>query len=249
MKNKFIVTVFFLQFICCIVNAQDIKTLGKIDYDMILVFGNSSNYKSSLIFNNTISEFRYSNLQQEDIKTKDENNNWKIQYADTTSNQVVLNRLTSKIYNYKRIGYSKNYLWIEESTPTLEWILAPETKKIGTLLCNKATTTFRGRSYTAWYTPEIKNSLGPWKLQGLPGMILEAYDDKREVSFLLKKISIPFNAFIAFDVKVIKTITHDEEKVLVEKEKQDLLQKFQASLPRGLTGKISFAKPDIEINQ
>jgi GLPGLI family protein len=247
MKNKSIIKIFFLQLLYLTSFAQEINTLGKIEYDMTLVFGTISNYKSSLVFNNTISKFTFSSIQLEDIKVRDENNNLKIQYADTTSNQVVLNKLTSKIYSYKRVGYSINYLWIEESIPTLQWILTLETKKIGTLLCNKATTTFRGRNYTAWYSTEIKNSLGPWKLQGLPGMILEAYDEKREVSFLLKKITIPFNIPIVFDSTNLETITRVEEKKIIKEEEKEQFQKFQSSLPRGLTGKISFVKPDIEI--
>jgi GLPGLI family protein len=39
-------------------------------------------------------------------------------------------------------------------------------------------THFKGRGYTAWYAPSITNMEGPWKLGGLPGMILEAYDDE-----------------------------------------------------------------------
>jgi GLPGLI family protein len=246
MKNISIVILFFIHFFCLVSFAQQNNTIGKIEYDMTFIFENTSNYKASLIFNNTISEFKYCNLQQEDVVTKDDNNNSKIQHADTTSFVVVSNKTTSKIYNYKRVGYSKNYFWIEETTPTLEWVLSTETKNIGTLLCNKATTTFRGRNYTAWYTPEINNSLGPWKLQGLPGMILEAYDEKREVSFLLKKITIPFVSKIDFNSKDIKTISREEEKYFVKKEEEEQLQKFQASLPRGLTGKMTFGKPEIE---
>ncbi len=40
--------------------------------------------------------------------------------------------------------------------------------------CKKATTNFRGRYWEVWYTEEIPISQGPWKLCGLPGMILKA---------------------------------------------------------------------------
>lgn len=49
--------------------------------------------------------------------------------------------------------------------------------------CFKATTEFRGRHWTAWFAPEIPLSDGPWKLCGLPGVILEAYDSYRDYSF------------------------------------------------------------------
>lgn len=44
--------------------------------------------------------------------------------------------------------------------------------------CFKAEATWRGRMWTAWYAPEIPLSDGPWKLGGLPGLILMAYDSR-----------------------------------------------------------------------
>jgi len=64
-----------------------------------------------------------------------------------------------------------------------QWELSDETKMIGNYLCQKATTTFKGRNYIVWFTSEIPFSFGPWKLHGLPGLILSAHDDKNEVSF------------------------------------------------------------------
>lgn len=49
--------------------------------------------------------------------------------------------------------------------------------------CHKAQTTFRGRIWTAWYTLDLPYNDGPWKLCGLPGLILHAYDHKRQFIF------------------------------------------------------------------
>lgn len=49
---------------------------------------------------------------------------------------------------------------------------------------DKATCRFRGRDYEAWYTPEIPRSEGPWKLQGLPGLILKASDNRQHYTFV-----------------------------------------------------------------
>ncbi|MFT4031194.1 MAG: GLPGLI family protein [Siphonobacter sp.] len=65
-------------------------------------------------------------------------------------------------------------------------------KKIGSFPTQKATARFRGRNYTAWFCSEIPISDGPWKLNGLPGLILEAYDDTGEVKFIFKDIEIPY---------------------------------------------------------
>ena len=46
-----------------------------------------------------------------------------------------------------------------------------------------ATADFRGRRWTAWFATDIPVSDGPWKLGGLPGLILEAYDEGQQHVF------------------------------------------------------------------
>ncbi len=79
----------------------------------------------------------------------------------------------------------------DEPLPKIDWKIEKEQKKIGNFMCQKATTRFRGRNYTAWFAPEIPISAGPWKLHGLSGLILEAYDDTKEIQFLFESIQYP----------------------------------------------------------
>ena len=65
----------------------------------------------------------------------------------------------------------------EEPVPSMEWKLTEDTCSILGYTCFRASTRFRGRSYTAWFTPEIPISHGPWKFNGLPGLILKARDE------------------------------------------------------------------------
>lgn len=64
-----------------------------------------------------------------------------------------------------------------------EWTITDETKEILGYECVKAVADYRGRKWTAWFTPEIPVQEGPWKLCGLPGLILEAYDANRDYVF------------------------------------------------------------------
>lgn len=68
--------------------------------------------------------------------------------------------------------------WFADTLFPMDWILTEEEKMIEGIPCRKAVTRFRGRGYCAWYAPSITNTNGPWKLGGLPGMILEAHDDE-----------------------------------------------------------------------
>ncbi|MEO7531474.1 MAG: GLPGLI family protein [Sediminibacterium sp.] len=76
-----------------------------------------------------------------------------------------------------------NYYSIEEKIPVIDWVIIQETKVIKGFPCQKATCKFRGRNYEAWFCSQIPYSNGPWKLGGLPGLILEAYDVNKEVTF------------------------------------------------------------------
>ena len=64
-----------------------------------------------------------------------------------------------------------------------DWQLVEGDSIVCGYLCHKAQTTFRGRTWTAWYTLDLPYNDGPWKLCGLPGLILHAQDSTRQFIF------------------------------------------------------------------
>lgn len=62
-------------------------------------------------------------------------------------------------------------------------ILDDSTKTVLGYECMMATTEYHGRKWTAWFTPEVPMNAGPWKLLGLPGLILEAIDSTGQHHF------------------------------------------------------------------
>ena len=65
-----------------------------------------------------------------------------------------------------------------------QWdIIADSTKQILDYHCQMARCSFKGRTWTAWFTTDIPLDNGPWKLCGLPGLILRAYDNSRHYIF------------------------------------------------------------------
>jgi GLPGLI family protein len=71
----------------------------------------------------------------------------------------------------------------EEKNETPQWELLSDTATILSYPCTKAVCSFKGRNYEAWFTTEIPRSEGPWKLQGLPGLILRANDTQGHYRF------------------------------------------------------------------
>ena len=72
---------------------------------------------------------------------------------------------------------------------SLPWEFRDSVKTVLGYECHLAEAEFRGRRWSAWYTLEIPVSVGPWKLQGLPGLVCEAYDDKGHYGYQLVSVA------------------------------------------------------------
>lgn len=74
---------------------------------------------------------------------------------------------------------------VEEPIENIDWTLSEDSlKNVLGYDCIMATADYHGRKWTAWFTPEIPLQAGPWKLAGLPGLILEADADNGVYSFV-----------------------------------------------------------------
>lgn len=97
-----------------------------------------------------------------------------------------------KVSLVENIGPQQIYYLEDRKIP---WKISKETMLINGYKTQKATVNFGGRSWTAWFAPDIKISDGPYKFYGLPGLILKLEDEKGDYLFtFLKKITIP-NAY------------------------------------------------------
>lgn len=79
-----------------------------------------------------------------------------------------------------------DHLNYEEELSLFNWVIGPASKTINGFQAQKAVTNFAGREYTAWFTPEIPISDGPYKFNGLPGLILEVRDSQDHYVFQLE---------------------------------------------------------------
>ncbi|WP_177895565.1 GLPGLI family protein [uncultured Phocaeicola sp.] len=80
------------------------------------------------------------------------------------------------------------FLYFSEETPRQEWKIQDSVKQVLRYTCQLATAQFRGRLWYAWFTPDIPIDNGPWKLSGLPGLIVEAYDSQNYYYYTLTGI-------------------------------------------------------------
>jgi len=96
--------------------------------------------------------------------------------------QIICDIKQHQIINI-RVPFLNNTYNVTDSLNIINWQIQSTRKKIGEFACQLASGIFRGRTYNAWFTASIPISVGPWKLSGLPGLILEAYDNTNSVRF------------------------------------------------------------------
>lgn len=78
-----------------------------------------------------------------------------------------------------------------ENIPTFKWELLSDKKTIAGYSCQKALTSFRGRTYEAWFASQIPIKEGPYKFAGLPGLILKITDTQSHYSYTCIGIQKP----------------------------------------------------------
>ena len=135
---------------------------------------------------------------------------------------------------------SKRYL-TEDNSPKITWNLKNESKEILGYKCYKAEGAFRGRNWIAWYTPQIASQLGPWKIGGLPGLVLEAYTDKDEYKYTARRILT--NSSLPIPQGITEYIKEKKENIIpfkeyIEKENEfimSLSSEQLSSMPTGTT--------------
>ncbi|GAA0562869.1 GLPGLI family protein [Chitinophaga japonensis] len=152
----------------------------------ILYFNNTVSLYQQLQ-NETITQVRVGPEGTERIKVSRPN-------RDTTGWLYFKNIPERKILCRESYWNKSTFVYIGEELDQIDWNISNQKKNIGKYVCVKATANFLGRSWMAWFAPEIPVSIGPWKLWGLPGAILEASDSQKDFLFTLKEIEIPSHA-------------------------------------------------------
>ena len=99
-----------------------------------------------------------------------------------------------KAYVYKNYPQGKmtvtdgllmqDYIY-EDTLYAQNWVIQDSSKLILGHECQKAVCQYRGHCWTAWFAMDIPITDGPWKLCGLPGLIMEATSEDNSHAFKL----------------------------------------------------------------
>ena len=134
---------------------------------------------------------------------------------------------------------------IHEDLEKPVWNITNETDSILGFTCIKAETSFRGRKWIAFFSPEIPIQEGPWKLCGLPGLILKVYDSKKHYIYEAKDINTSTPGLVEYLDYVDRLVMKDRKKGL--RLRNEYKKKDIRTLISGLTGvKLNRPKDDSE---
>ena len=119
-------------------------------------------------------------------------------HAESVPNPVGRNLTLANKYffgeyfkDYKNSIFSE-YVYMPSNIPNYQysekmhdiaWDIYEDTLTVADYVCQKAICSFRGKNYTAWFSPNIPVNNGPWKFGGLPGLILKISDEHNDYVF------------------------------------------------------------------
>lgn len=252
-KFKFVKHITFLAIITFNFLYPQLNTTGVVEYarHFSAIYPKKTSFK--LHFNN---EFSF----LDELYTKEEYENRNKGVPKYIQEIYDVGPEFENIYYFFDFGanklYFKSFLLLEYATVEddlrFEWEIRNETKSILGYKCLLARSKiFRGRTYEAWFTTQIPVPFGPWKVNGLPGIILEFYDLDKLIHFEANQIYLNevHVDFYNLKEKIINEnpLSIDEYVLLKNDLNKQFLSLIESRLPQGMGSVTSHDKTEIEI--
>lgn len=138
---------------------------------------------------------------------------------------------------------------LSETIPSPQWEMYDDVQMVLGYECRKATCTFAGREYIAWFTLDIPIQDGPYKFYGLPGLILKIEDTQQLYRFTAVGIEKLQNTVIISDVIPNVINCTPEQYVNIKKRMYETLTQcyLKNQIIHYYKGRTSYQVPNIEI--
>lgn len=234
MKKEYFLFVAALFFIVTELFSQN----SKIEYQTFTKNTiDTTGIRTYLLFDKKKSLFVWKSVSQEANTSKEVSEEGVIEikkvFKDTLGTRVF-NDYSDSILILNEPLLGENYTVVDKKIND-SWKIEDSFKEIGGVTCQKARIKLRGREYIAWFAQEIPVPAGPWKLNGLPGLIVEATDLDKEVNFLFKSLhyNIDPQEEIMIENKENNSISVQEFVQIKDNLHQKLINQTLSKLPRG----------------
>ena len=114
--------------------------------------------------------------------------------------KVYKNHPEGKATMMDRVVMSGSFLY-EEDYPCMTWEYTEDTATISDYFTQKAVCKYGGRTWEAWFAPELPFNDGPYLFCGLPGLIIKVADTQYHYRFEMLSAEIPEEMYILWDDK------------------------------------------------
>jgi GLPGLI family protein len=118
-----------------------------------------------------------------------ENFNGSINFANTNVPKTKFSEVIYKNFEKNRLQFigrvGTDMFLYDEAIKPYSWDIKQEIKIINEFKVQKAVTKFGGREYVAWFTDKIPIPQGPYKFEGLPGLIVQISDTENHYEYQL----------------------------------------------------------------
>ncbi|MEO1518761.1 MAG: GLPGLI family protein [Bacteroidota bacterium] len=211
---------------------------GQIEYTHTTNFSRSFQRDYSLFFSARHSNYIEKNIEKRKEKIDQEFN----EIGQQINRDVPRKNLTPQFFYNNRKDFYFREIWLDQELVVKEepfqwkWNITEETRKIGRFNCQKATIRFRGRDYIAWFAKDIPVPFGPWKFQGLSGLILDVYDKDQVLRITASNVNITNQSEGDVPIDQSKFAqAMDIEQYLVKKKELLIedLARLSARMPKG----------------
>ncbi|MXV37192.1 GLPGLI family protein [Flavobacteriaceae bacterium Ap0902] len=209
-----------------LISAQQYQVIYNLEYQPKLNSDKEVSEEVKLLIDYTHQVSYFQNLGEEKIKAYYKKYNDQVKAGTLDYSQVIeapdygfnfaFYKQTTKdsnLFYEKILGDTYSYSYSED----LSWKIKAETKDILGYKTQKAITTLGDREWVAWFSHDIPISDGPYKFEGLPGLILEVSSADNAYSFVAKSFTqteeeivlpksteIKRNALITYKKKLLK---------------------------------------------
>ncbi len=160
--------------------------------------------------------------------------------------------MTGQIIKRKKGSFNnENFINIKfgyysyNTTDIINWKIENDIKKYNDYNLQKATADFGGRHWIAWFNKDIPFSEGPYKFHGLPGLIFEIQDDKKNYIYKLVINQNYSENFTTDDF--LESNFGNKAVVITEQQKRKLLLDFYND-PFSFERANFLNSPDLNIN-
>ncbi|MBC7555671.1 MAG: GLPGLI family protein, partial [Chryseobacterium sp.] len=179
-------------------------------------------------------------IESDSIMTTNSRKGFNVFPDNRIKTKYIIQKKDKKVYLYTT-NHSMNPVEKVEDDRNFKWNLKNEKKEILSYSVQKATTNFAGRFWTAWFAKSLPFSDGPYKFNGLPGLILKISDEDGSHSFELIGIekmgpntyNLIDDDHSYFSYRTARPITNEKYKIEYLKYRNDPMSEIRQKVIAG----------------